>query len=145
MLLHQLAPSRFFDSFRELERLQSRLNRMFEQSRGALVEFPPLNIWTSEDSAQVTAELPGLTADDIDISVVNATLTIKGSRTAEELQEGQTLHRSERGFGQFSRTITLPFAVDAEKVGATFKNGVLQISLPRAEEDKPRKIAVQPA
>jgi HSP20 family protein len=142
MLLHELSPARFFDSFRELERMQSRLNRLFEYSRASVVEFPPVNVWTSEDEALLTAEIPGIAAEDIDISIVNATLTLRGKREAEPVQEGQTLHRNERGFGQFARTISLPFRVDQDKVEANFKNGVLSIRLPRAEADKPRKISV---
>lgn len=144
MLLQELSRSRLFqDTFRELERKQGLLNRMFHApSYGALIEFPALNIWTSEDGAVVTAEIPGLAPADIDISVVNETLSLRGSRTQPQLEDGAQWHRRERMFGEFSRTIQLPFRIDSEKVEAKFTNGVLEIKLPRSEEDKPRKITV---
>lgn len=144
MLLQELSKSNVFDAFREVERLQHQLNRLFDgySARGT-AEFPAMNIWTSEESAVVTAELPGLSPEDIDISVVNDILTLRGLRQPEQLSDGETLHRQERGFGQFTRTIQLPFRVDADKVSATFKKGILSISLPRTEQDKPRKIAVK--
>lgn len=146
MLLQEIARGRSFDPFREMERMQNQLNRLFEgynysNTRGA--EFPPLNIWTAPDSALVVAEVPGILPEDLDISVVNDTLTLRGERKLEELQENQSLHRRERGYGQFSRTIQLPFRIDADKVEATFKRGLLHITLPRTEQDKPRKITVQ--
>jgi HSP20 family protein len=105
--------------------------------------YPAVNVWTNEDGAVISAELPGLTPEDIDISVVGKTLTLSGERKAEELGEGDRYHRRERGQGKFTRTVELPFTVEAEKVEALFDKGVLQISLPRAEADKPRKILVK--
>jgi HSP20 family protein len=102
-----------------------------------------MNVWTSEESAVVTAELPGCNADDLDISVVNETLTVTGSRQEAELEEGATYHRRERSCGNFSRTFQLPFQVDATKVEAVFEKGVLEITLPRAEADKPKKITIK--
>jgi HSP20 family protein len=103
-----------------------------------------MNVWTDEDSAVVTAELPGVILEDLDISVEDNTLTLRGTRQPEEV-EGATYHRRERRHGKFARTFQFPFRVDAEKVDATFKSGVLSIVLPRAEEDKPRKITVKAA
>lgn len=145
MLLQQLNRGRIWDSFREMERLQSQLNRMLAQtvSSSSSVDFPPLNIWTSQDGAVVTAEIPGVSHENIDISVVNRTLTLRGSREAEQLADGETHHRRERGFGQFARTIELPFNVNANGVEAKFCKGILTITLPRAEQDKPRKITVK--
>jgi HSP20 family protein len=102
-----------------------------------------MNVWTDENSAVLTAELPGVKSEDIDISVEDEILTLRGGRQREELEESSTYHRRERRFGPFSRTFRLPFHVDAEAVSATFENGVLSIVLPRAEADKPRKITVQ--
>jgi HSP20 family protein len=90
----------------------------------------------------VTAELPGVTVEDINISVTGDTLTLTGTRQRAEMAEGNTYHRQERGYGQFSRSLQLPFRIDANGVEATFRNGVLSITLPRAEEDKPKKINV---
>jgi HSP20 family protein len=102
-----------------------------------------MNVWTDADSAVVTAELSGVSLDDIEISVEDDTLTLRGNRQPAELGEGVTYHRRERRYGSFLRSFRLPFRVDAEKVDAIFRNGVLSISLPRAEEDKPRRIAIR--
>jgi HSP20 family protein len=143
MLLQEFPRTRLFDTLRQMERLQNQLNRVLNSSNSCSAEFPPINVWTSEDSATVTAEIPGLAPEDIEISVVNDTLTLKGERRPEPLEEGESLHRKERGFGQFVRTIQLPYRVDADKVEATFKKGILNIVLPRTEQDKPRKISVR--
>jgi HSP20 family protein len=104
-----------------------------------------MNAWTNQDGAVVTVELPGVNPEDIDISVVGETLTLTGSRQPLELQDGEKYHRRERNYGNFSRTIQLPFKVEANQVEATFAKGVLSISLARAEEDKPKKITVKSA
>jgi HSP20 family protein len=104
-----------------------------------------MNVWTNEESAVITAELPGVNSEEIDISVVGDTLTLSGNRQLEELGEGDKYHRRERSYGKFTRTFELPFLVEADKVEAVFEKGVLHISLPRAEADKPKKIAVKTA
>jgi HSP20 family protein len=104
-----------------------------------------VNIWSNEEGLVISAEVPGISAEDIDISVVGETLTLSGARKREELGEDARYHRHERGNGKFSRVIELPFPVDVNNVQATFKNGVLNISMPRAEADKPRKIVVKGA
>jgi HSP20 family protein len=125
------------------------MNRLFEdyypgRTRTA-TGYPALNVWTNQDGLTVTAEVPGVPPEDIDINVVGDTLTLSGTRKPDELQEGARYHRQERGYGGFTRSIQLPFPVDVAKVEATFKNGVLSVALPRAEADKPRKIAVKTA
>ena len=128
---------------REMGRLQEEMNRLMEtfgQSRGG--EFPPMNVWANQEHALVTAELPGVDPDQLDISVVGETMTLSGRRTLPETGDDATWHRHERWHGEFSRTMQLPFRIDVEKVDATFKNGVLQITLPRAEEDRPQRISV---
>jgi HSP20 family protein len=102
-----------------------------------------MNLWTSDEAAIVTAELPGFDPDEIDISVEDRTLTVTGSRAPEEVAEDATIHRQERSYGRFSRALRLPFEVEADQVEATFTNGVLRISLPRSEQDRPRKITVK--
>jgi HSP20 family protein len=102
-----------------------------------------MNVWTGEDGAIVTAELPGISPDDIDISVVSDTLTVKGCHNPNQREEGATYHRQERSRGRFSRSFSLPFQVKASNVEAVFENGILRIALPRAEEDKPKKITVK--
>ena len=101
-----------------------------------------MNVWTNEDGAVVTAELPGVAPEDIDISVVNETLTVTGTRSPEEV-EGATYHRRERTYGRFTRSFQLPFQIDGEKVEASFEHGVLHIHLPRSEADKPRRITIK--
>jgi HSP20 family protein len=144
MLLQEFPRTRLFETLREMQQLQQQFNRLFESNQWRVAgEFPPINVWTNENSATVTAEVPGLAPEDIEISVVNDALTLKGERRPEPLAEGESLHRQERGFGQFSRTIQLPFRVDADKVEAVFKRGILSITLPRTEQDRPRKISVR--
>jgi HSP20 family protein len=104
-----------------------------------------MNIWTNEDGATITAELPGLSPEDIDISVVGNALTLSGSRKPEELNDGDKYHRRERNYGQFSRSFELPFQIEANQVEAKFEKGVLHIFAPRAEADKPKKITVKSA
>lgn len=136
-------------SWREVNRLQREMNRLFEDYYPSRVRrapaFPALNIWTSEDGLNITAEVPGVHPEDIDISVVGDTLTLSGERRPDELKEGARYHRQERGYGSFSRSLQLPYMVDVRKVNATFRDGVLNIELPRAEQDKPRKISVKSA
>lgn len=136
-------------AWREVDRLQREMNRLFENyyptRTRAAAGYPAMNIWASEEGLKVTAELPGLSTEDLDISVVGQTLTVSGQRKRDELPQEARYHRQERGFGKFSRAIQLPYAVDVKKVEATFKDGVLHIDLPRAEEDKPRKITVKVA
>jgi HSP20 family protein len=105
--------------------------------------YPAMNVWTNEDGAAITAELPGVNPEDIDISVVGDTLTLSGNRQPEELGDGDTYHRRERGYGQFTRTFQLPFPVEVDQTEAVFEKGVLHLSLPRAEADKPKKISVK--
>jgi HSP20 family protein len=90
----------------------------------------------------VTAEIPGVKLDDIDLTVHQNTLTIKGRREAEAKEPEASFHRRERSFGPFTRTVALPFNVDADQVKASAHNGILRVELPRPESDKPRKIKI---
>lgn len=135
---------RGWDPSREIESLRREMNRLFARtSPWEAPEFPAMNIWVRDDDALVTAELPGIDAKDLDISVIGDTMTLSGNRKADELKEGESYHRQERGSGSFARTVRLPFKVEADKVSAKYERGVLQITLPRAEEDKPKKIQVK--
>jgi len=143
-----MRPYGFRSPWREMERMQREMNRLFARvptrfEGTAAPAYPAMNLWTDEDGAIVTAELPGVDPDDIDISVVDDILTLKGGRQPDELKEGETYHRRERRHSRFTRAFRLPFQVDADKVVAVFEKGVLNISLPRAEADKPKKIAVK--
>jgi len=134
---------------RDMDRLQNEMNRLFDAYYPARLRtapgYPAMNVWASDDGLSITAEVPGVSTEDINISVVGETLTLTGVRKPDKLDEGSRYHRQERGYGEFTRSIQLPFPVDVGNVEATFKNGVLSVSLPRAEEDKPKKIAVKSA
>ena len=129
--------------WRDMARLQEEMNSLLSRSFSPAAGFPAVNLWTGEESAILTAELPGIVLDDLDITVVGDTLTIKGSRTPDQIGEGATYHRRERGFGRFTRVVQLPFRVEPEQVEATFTNGILSITLPRAMSDRPRKIQIR--
>lgn len=133
--------------WREMDRMQREMNRLFNsyspyRLRTAL-SYPAINIWANEEGLLVHAEMPGVQVDDIDVSVDGKTLTISGARKLDDLPEGARYHRKERRFGDFSRTIQLPLAVNSEQVKASFKDGVLSIILPGAESEKPKKITIQ--
>jgi HSP20 family protein len=136
--------------WREMERLRRQMNQVFNEwptraRWGTTPSYPAMNVWMDENNAIVTAELPGIKLDNIDISVEDDTLILRGKREPGRESEDVTYHRRERRYGSFLRTFRVPFRVDGGKVEATFKNGVLSIVLPRAEEDKPRKITVRAA
>ncbi|MBN1542433.1 Hsp20/alpha crystallin family protein [candidate division KSB1 bacterium] len=135
-------PFRTFQVEREFDRMQREMGRLFSGMRpmGA-ARYPAVNIWSRDDEARVTAELPGYSIDDLNISVHNKTLTLSGKRRNER-QENETLHRNERKPDEFQRIVHLPFAVDTDKVGARYEKGILTVTLPRQETDKPKKIEI---
>jgi HSP20 family protein len=130
----------FLDPWRDFERINKALSRFTPTSR---VEFPAVNVWVTGDNAVLTTEISGISPEDIDISLMGSTLTLRGSRQTNGLKEGETYHRRERWYGNFAKTIELPFNIEASKVDARTVNGVLYITLPRAEAEKPKKIAVK--
>lgn len=135
---------------REMERMEREMDRLFEaffprRRRFFEVEFPPMNVWTNPEGAVVTVELPGVNPEQIEVSVVGDTLTLRGKRVAEDLPEGARYQRRERFQGEFARSLQLPFTIDADHVEAQYENGILTITLPRAEADKPKRITVQAA
>lgn len=131
--------------WREFDRIRKELDRLAQEESRATAppNFPALNVWSSAEGLIVTAEIPGVTADDIDISIIGETMTLSGSRDPEYDGEDVRFHRRERGCGQFNRTLELPYRIETDQVEATFDKGVLTVNLPRAEEDKPKKIAVK--
>lgn len=132
------------DPLREMQRVQREMNRIFSGLGQPLTqEVPPVNVWVGESGTVVTAELPGVDPGGVDISVVGDALTISGFREAETLKGEESYHRQERNHGRFSRSLQLPFHVEAGKVEAKYDRGILRITLPRAEADKPRKISVK--
>ena len=139
-------PTRRYGSpWSDMDRLQREMNRLFEPFAGGrrgAGSFPAVNIWTGDDEALLTAEIPGVDPDKIEVTVKNDTVTIRGNRELDDLKEGESYLRQERGAGTFARSFALPFHVDGDKVGAQYQKGILQLTLPRAEADKPKKITV---
>ena len=140
-----------WDVMRELSSMQDRMNRiwgtMYDRGRedvsGHGAWLPPVDIYETADKEIVLkAELAGLKRDAIDLTVENNTLTIRGQRQPDEAAADAQFHRSERVFGAFSRSFTLPNTVDAAKVKAEYRDGVLTVRLPRREETRPRQITV---
>jgi HSP20 family protein len=126
-----------------LQREMNLLSSMFSpRSQASAQSFPAVNLWSNEESALATVEIPGVKIDDLEIMITGDTLTLKGSREPDSLNADAVSHRQERGCGQFMRSLKLPFPVESDKVDAALKNGVLQVHLPRASADKPRKITV---
>ncbi len=132
------------DPWVQFGRLGSEMDRFFS---GAVAErgsdFPPVNLWTKGDEVVLTTEIPGIDPDKVDISVAGKTVTIKGSRKAEPVKEDEVYHRRERWYGDFTKTLELPFTIEADKVQARFARGVLSVVLTKAEVEKPRKIRIK--
>ena len=130
--------------WREMDRLQREMNRLMDGvSRPASREFPALNVWANQEHALITAEVPGIDVDDLDISIVSDTLTLSGRRSLPQTEDDVQWHRHERWHDDFSRSLQLPFNIDSDNVEATYEDGVLRVTLPRAPEDQPRKISVE--
>jgi HSP20 family protein len=129
-----------------LNEMQHEMNRVFDRWGNhafGLVESPAVNLWEEQEALRLEAELPGLELQDLEIFVTGHTqLTLKGERKQPTVAKG-VQHRQERGFGKFTRTITLPFPVDDNNVEARFENGVLKVRLPKHESAKPRKINIK--
>jgi HSP20 family protein len=146
-----MAIVRWSDPFREFAQLQDRINRAFGEAYGRSDEglmtsgawVPPVDIYQNGDKEVVLkAELPDMVREDIDITVDNGTLTIKGEKKFSSEVKEEQFHRFERRYGSFSRSFSLPTRIDTDKVRAEFKDGVLSITLPVKAEAKPRQIEV---
>ena len=149
-----MAIVRWTDPFREFAHLQDRINRVFTDTYGRADEglmssgnwAPPVDIYQNGDHELVLkAELPDMTREDIEITVDNGTLTLKGEKKLSSEVKEEHFRRIERHYGTFSRSFSLPRTVDAAKVAAEYKNGVLTVKLPLREEAKPRQIKVDVA
>ncbi len=132
-----------------------RFNRVFEDAFGDLFSpvvrgeevsnrnwLPAVDVAETPDALTLYAELPGLAREDVDITIENNLLTVRGERRFEKDIKEENFHRVERAYGTFSRSFTLPSNVKSDGVEATFKDGVLSIRIPKVEEAKPRKIAI---
>lgn len=128
-----------------LFQIHDELARAFDGARALIParELPPLSVYTSDEGLRVVAEVPGLSAEQVDVSVEADRLTISGTFPEPVVPEGFSASRRERRSGAFSRTIALPFRVDAEGVRAQLKDGLLELHVPRAEDERPRRIEVR--
>ena len=136
------------DPSRELRRLQDEMDRLMgalaPAARGAVAaaaSFPVVNVYAGPDGIALVAELPGVEKDDLEVHAHRDTLTLRGTRRPAAEQD-EAYHRRERRSGPFTRSLQLPYRIDPERIAAQLENGVLRLSLPRPEEDKPRRIAV---
>jgi len=139
-----------WEPFSELVSLRDAMDRLFEESfirpsrlLGVAAGTVPIDMYQQDGNVVVKAPLPGVKPEDIDVTVVGDQLTIKGEMKQETEVKEEHVYRRERRFGAFSRTVTLPTSVDTSKASATFENGVLTLTLPMAEEAKPKGIKVQ--
>ena len=132
-----------FDPFHELRRMQDEMNRAFGGARtGVSGPFPPVNVWVGEVGAVLTSEVPGIRSEDLEITVHQNTVTLKGKCDPDETGKDASFHRRERSYGSFSRTVTLPFNVDSDNVEASYKDGILTLRLSRPEAEKPKRIPI---
>lgn len=138
-----------WEPFRDLFDLQDRMNRLLGDSftRVPATETfgswsPLVDIYEAGDAIVLRAEIPGVSKDDIDVKVENGTLTLRGEKKQEKEVDSETAHRVERFYGAFSRSFLLPASIDADTIKATYKDGVLEVVVPKAEEAKPRKVKV---
>ena len=132
-------------------RVNRLLNDMFAGSNlepwngSSAIWAPPVDILEENDAIRITAELPGVKPEDVKISLEGNVLSIQGTKQQVSEERTERVHRYERTYGSFARTFTLPATVDREQIKAGYENGVLTITLPKAEQAKPRQIAVQVA
>ncbi len=145
---------RILDPWRDFGTLQERINRMFDETMRALSPqegeelergawMPAVDIHETDDEYVVKADLPGLKKEDIQIDLKDSTLTLKGEKRFEEKVSKDNYIRTERAYGTFVRSFTLPHNVDSEKIKASYKDGVLELTLPKKEEAKPKQIKVE--
>ena len=151
MALIRWSPQReVWDPFESLADIREEMNRLFDRSflrrgdGGVQGEFAPaIDVAEEKDSFLVRADLPGLSKDNVSVTLQDNYLTIRGEKKHEEETKEANYYHRERVHGTFSRTIQLPTAVDARKIEANFKDGVLQVRLPKSEDAKPKQIDVK--
>ena len=138
---------------REISSLQSEMNRLFNTffdtptttgNGGAVRRWvPSMDLVETDEHFVLRADLPGLSEQDVAIELEDNVLTVSGERKAEHEEKKEGFYRMERSFGQFRRSLTLPEGVDADAIAATFDKGVLEVRIPKPEERKPRRVAIQ--
>jgi HSP20 family protein len=138
-----------WDPSREVDTLQSEVNRLFDTFFGGRPAnggfrrwVPATDLVETDDHLVLRVDLPGLGRDDVNIEVKDGVLTVSGERKAEHEEQADGFHRVERSFGQFSRSMSLPDHVDAERITADFDKGVLEVRIPKPAERKPRRIEI---
>lgn len=140
-----------WDPFRDLVTLREKMNRLFEDAVTARGEekdmisstwAPSVDIFETENALVLTAEVPGVDEDNIEIKIEDNTLSLKGERKFEKETHEENYHRIERSYGSFYRSFTIPRQVDQEKIKAEHDNGVLRITMPKKTESKPKTIKV---
>jgi len=137
--------------FGELESLQDDMNRLFfdhgygRRGQRSWLTQPAMNVWSSGEGLVIDVELPGVDPKDVDVSLNGDELAIRGKVNTQEPRDGTTYHRHERPRGEFARTLQLPFRAEAGAVKASYRNGVLRLTVPLAEQEKPRRIAIEAA
>ncbi len=133
-----------WDPFRELQREVGRIIESFDpfQLARRVPVYPPVNLYDAGDRYILTAQLPGITPGEIELTITGETLTMRGERKRLEGIKDESYRRQERPMGRWSRTVTLPDRVAGDQVTASFAGGILTISLPKAEGAKPRQITV---
>jgi HSP20 family protein len=135
---------RFSNAIPEIMHLQQEMNRLFSSAgQKTPQDYPAVNIWEKEGVSIVTAELPGIDPEKMDITVSGDVLSIAGTALKETFDKGEIYLRQERGIGNFKRNIQLPFQVDTKAVDARYEKGILMITLPRIKEDLPKKIKIK--
>lgn len=139
------------DLFRDLEQFRNEVNRLFNSAAERYAPGSgtaqggtfPVNLYASEEELVLTAEMPGVAPEDVNLTLEQNLLTLSFKRELPAESKDMAYHRRERASGTFSRSIELPVRIDAERVQARADNGVLQVQLPRLAEDKPRKISIR--
>ncbi|MCD6137798.1 MAG: Hsp20/alpha crystallin family protein [Deltaproteobacteria bacterium] len=141
-----------WDPFRDLTRLQDRINRLFDESFPALTGkeeegilgtwSPDVDIYETDKAVVLKADLPGIKKEDLSVEVKDNILTLRGERKFEKEVKRDNYYRAERAYGSFQRAFSLPATVRGDKIKAKFKNGVLEIEIPKIEEAKPKRIAI---
>lgn len=145
MLHTSFAPFGRTDPFVDMRRMQREMNRVFEDfgTFRRTTTYPPVNFWAGSDSVVMTTELPGLTQDDIELTVTDAMISIHGTYPSQDAGDDTVWNRRERPKGTFSRSVELPFRIDPDSIDARFENGVLMVEMQRPEGDKPKRIEIK--
>lgn len=140
-----------WEPFEGLNRMQARINGLFEESlrphassntHGGGFWLPPVDVLESKDSYLIRAELPGMKKEDFNLEVKDGTLSLSGERKFEEPANGVEYHRVERIAGKFSRSFSLPQTVKSDEIRASYRDGILEVHVPKTEEAKPKQIAI---